>query len=70
MVEIVSIRTKMGGISLGKLDDQDRLVKMTGYWYPTSNPDNLDRVLREYAEEIIHDGGKLYRDAIKGIFPL
>jgi len=64
-MQMVSVETKFGGISFGKLDDQGRLVELGGTWYPERNPDKLDKLLRQHVKRIHHDGGERYRRVLK-----
>jgi hypothetical protein len=56
----VSVKTKIGTISLGQIDDNGRLVYLAGYWMPSKDPDKLDETFRRQVEEIIYDDGVLY----------
>ena len=65
----MSLRTKYG-VALGRLDEKGRLVYRAGRFFPSRDPDLLDRVLREGVEEIVEDGGRLYRTkAVKVLRP-
>ncbi|RLC60034.1 MAG: hypothetical protein DRI01_10680 [Chloroflexi bacterium] len=65
----VTVRTKMGGITLGRIDSKGRLVYLAGTWYPTNDPNVLDRLLRKEVAEIIDDGGETYRRKLAEIIP-
>jgi hypothetical protein len=68
MVE-VTVRTKYGGITLGKMDDQGRLVYLAGYWVPIADSEVRDKYLRQYVAEIIEDGGATYKLEVARIVP-
>jgi len=66
--EYVTIHTKEGGVGIGKIDEQGRLIWRSGMWIPRiGNGDIMDRLLRRDVKEIIRDGGKEYKDALKGL---
>ena len=50
-MQVVSVETKFGGISFGKLDDHGRLVELGGTWYPERDPDKLDKLLRQHVQK-------------------
>lgn len=56
----VTILTKAGGVALGWLDAHGRLVKRSGVWLPTMDPETLDKLLRADVTEILEDGGRRY----------
>jgi hypothetical protein len=65
----VTIKTKIGGISLGRLDTEGRLVYLSGCWIPSTDPDEKDRYFRSRVAEIIEDGGALYKKELVKIIP-
>ena len=65
----VSLITEHGGVALGRLDDQGRLVYRAGKFVPTTDPDKRDRLLREGVERIVDDGGKTYYERLAGVLP-
>jgi hypothetical protein len=66
-MEQVSIRTKNGGLSVGTIDETGRLVKMAGYWYPSSDPNVLDGILRARVDTIVRDGGETYKSEVRSL---
>jgi len=70
--EYVTIHTKEGAVGIGKIDEQGRLIWRSGMWIPVPKEerDVRDRLLRKDVKEIIRDGGKEYKDVLKGLnFP-
>jgi len=67
--EYVTIHTKEGGVGIGKIDEQGRLIWRSGMWIPVPKEyrDVRDRILRKDVKEIIRDGGKEYKDVLKGL---
>ena len=68
--EYVTIHTKEGGVGIGKIDEQGRLIWRAGKWIPVPKEyrDVRDRILKKKdVEEIIRDGGKEYKDVLKGL---
>jgi hypothetical protein len=66
----VTVKTTSGGIGLGKIDDQGRLVYLSGYWVPLTDADERDRYFRRYVAEIIEDGGKQYKLELLRFIPM
>jgi len=67
-MEYVTIHTKNGGIGIGKIDSEGRLVYRSGMWIPkVGDADVMDRLLRRDVKEIIRDGGREYKNALSGL---
>ena len=67
--QFVTIYTKRGGVGIGKIDEKGRLIYRAGYWIPVSQdqPDLRDKLLRKDVTKIIKDGGKRYKEVLKGL---
>lgn len=63
----VSVITKEGGISIAKIDEENKLFYMAGEWIPSTDHDVLDKELRRNIKTIVHDNGKMYKDALRGL---
>jgi len=68
-MEYVTIHTKDGGIGIGKIDSEGRLVYRCGMCIPVpkEDADTRDRILRKDVKEIIRDGGREYERVLKGL---
>lgn len=68
-MEYVTVYTEKGGITIGKLDSKGRLVYKAGTWVPISKdkPDLLDKELRKGVTKIVKDGGKKYKQILRGL---
>ena len=62
--EYVTIHTKEGGVGIGKIDEEGRLIWRAGKWIPVPE-DVRDRFLRKDVEKIIRDGGEEYKNVLK-----
>ena len=64
--EYVTIHTKEGGVGIGKIDEEGRLIWRAGKWIPVPEyRDVRDRFLRKDVEKIIRDGGEEYKNVLK-----
>ena len=65
--ECVTLHLKNGGIGIGVLDSEGRLIEKSGMWLfiPEENRDTRDRLLRKDVEEIIRDGGREYEETLR-----
>ena len=65
--EYVTIHTKEGGVGIGKIDEEGRLIWRAGKWIPVPKEyrDVRDRFLRKDVEKIIRDGGEVYKNVLK-----
>ena len=65
--EYVTIHTKEGGVGIGKIDEEGRLIWRAGKWIPVPEEyrDVRDRFLRKDVEKIIRDGGEEYKNVLK-----
>jgi hypothetical protein len=66
-MKTVSVKTKNGGITIGNIDEKGRVVYLAGHWVPCKDLDRLNEIFRSKIEEIIHDGGLMYKEMIAHI---
>ena len=68
-MQYVTIYTDDHAVGLGKIDNKGRLIWRSGVWVPVpySQPELRDKLLRKGVKRIVKDGGKRYKQFLKGL---
>ena len=68
-MQYVTIYTDDHAVGLGKIDEKGRLIWRSGVWVPVhySQPELRDKLLRKGVKRIVKDGGKKYKQFLKGL---
>jgi len=68
-MQYVTIYTDDHAVGLGKIDNKGRLIWRSGVWVlvPYSQPELRDKLLRKGVKRIVKDGGKKYKQFLKGL---
>jgi len=68
-MQYVTIYTDDHAVGLGKIDNKGRLIWRSGVWVPVpySQPELRDKLLRKGVKRIVKDGGKKYKQFLKGL---